>query len=452
MVAGRGGDDRQPRRQVPERDRRRPARPSSSTRRRASSSSGVVSSDARRRARRRHTAAEGGGTQAEAGASAAGATARRPTSPTPSSGSTRRRQAALDRRLHGEGHVVLIDFWTYTCINCIRTLPYVEAWYSRVPPRRARRRRRPLARVPVREGRRQRRRRDRAERHHLPGRPGQRLRHLERVRQPVLAGQVPDRRATGRSATSTSARATTTQTEAAIRSLLAEAGAGRLGGRAAAERASAPTRRCATPETYLGAARAAAVRQRPARPAARTTGRYAARARCRRTSSPTAARWDDRRRGGDRRDGASARARLPARGASSWSSARPGSRARCRCCSTASRSRPADAGDDVHGGVGDGHAPAPLPAGRPARGSGTTSLDAALRARDRGLRVHLRLVRAWRALRARGCRRARAAGAARAPPRRPAAAPGSCGRRSGARRIGTASGSAVASSVRRSQP
>ena len=24
--------------------------------------------------------------------------------------------------------MVLIDFWTYTCINCIRTLPYVEAW------------------------------------------------------------------------------------------------------------------------------------------------------------------------------------------------------------------------------------------------------------------------------------------------------------------------------------
>jgi cytochrome c biogenesis protein CcdA/thiol-disulfide isomerase/thioredoxin len=27
-----------------------------------------------------------------------------------------------------QGHVVLIDFWTYTCINCIRTLPYVKAW------------------------------------------------------------------------------------------------------------------------------------------------------------------------------------------------------------------------------------------------------------------------------------------------------------------------------------
>jgi cytochrome c biogenesis protein CcdA/thiol-disulfide isomerase/thioredoxin len=26
------------------------------------------------------------------------------------------------------GHVVLVDFWTYTCINCIRTLPYLEAW------------------------------------------------------------------------------------------------------------------------------------------------------------------------------------------------------------------------------------------------------------------------------------------------------------------------------------
>ena len=29
------------------------------------------------------------------------------------------------------GRVVLVDFWTYTCINCIRTLPYVEAWYRR---------------------------------------------------------------------------------------------------------------------------------------------------------------------------------------------------------------------------------------------------------------------------------------------------------------------------------
>jgi len=26
------------------------------------------------------------------------------------------------------GHVVLVDFWTYTCINWLRTLPYVRAW------------------------------------------------------------------------------------------------------------------------------------------------------------------------------------------------------------------------------------------------------------------------------------------------------------------------------------
>jgi cytochrome c biogenesis protein CcdA/thiol-disulfide isomerase/thioredoxin len=29
-----------------------------------------------------------------------------------------------------KGKVVLVDFWTYTCINCIRSLPYVEGWYK----------------------------------------------------------------------------------------------------------------------------------------------------------------------------------------------------------------------------------------------------------------------------------------------------------------------------------
>lgn len=28
------------------------------------------------------------------------------------------------------GKVVLVDFWTYTCINCIRTLPYLRAWHE----------------------------------------------------------------------------------------------------------------------------------------------------------------------------------------------------------------------------------------------------------------------------------------------------------------------------------
>lgn len=30
-----------------------------------------------------------------------------------------------------KGKVVLVDFWTYTCINCIRTLPHVTGWYEK---------------------------------------------------------------------------------------------------------------------------------------------------------------------------------------------------------------------------------------------------------------------------------------------------------------------------------
>ncbi len=30
--------------------------------------------------------------------------------------------------LQARNRVVLVDFWTYTCINCIRTLPYLRAW------------------------------------------------------------------------------------------------------------------------------------------------------------------------------------------------------------------------------------------------------------------------------------------------------------------------------------
>src|SRR5262249_33571245 len=29
------------------------------------------------------------------------------------------------------GRVVLVDFWTYSCINCIRTFPYLKAWDER---------------------------------------------------------------------------------------------------------------------------------------------------------------------------------------------------------------------------------------------------------------------------------------------------------------------------------
>ncbi len=29
-----------------------------------------------------------------------------------------------------KGRVVLIDFWTYSCVNCVRTLPYLRAWHE----------------------------------------------------------------------------------------------------------------------------------------------------------------------------------------------------------------------------------------------------------------------------------------------------------------------------------
>jgi thiol-disulfide isomerase/thioredoxin len=33
--------------------------------------------------------------------------------------------------LSARGRVVLIDFWTYTCVNCIRTLPFLRLWDQR---------------------------------------------------------------------------------------------------------------------------------------------------------------------------------------------------------------------------------------------------------------------------------------------------------------------------------
>ncbi|MEI6864041.1 MAG: redoxin family protein [Candidatus Adlerbacteria bacterium] len=37
----------------------------------------------------------------------------------------------LDALINGEHKVVLVDFWTYSCINCMRTIPYLEAWYKK---------------------------------------------------------------------------------------------------------------------------------------------------------------------------------------------------------------------------------------------------------------------------------------------------------------------------------
>ena len=37
--------------------------------------------------------------------------------------------------LTAEGNVVLVDFWTYTCVNCLRTLPFLKEWQEKYSDR-----------------------------------------------------------------------------------------------------------------------------------------------------------------------------------------------------------------------------------------------------------------------------------------------------------------------------
>ena len=38
-------------------------------------------------------------------------------------------ELAIDELIR-EGNIVLVDFWTYTCVNCLRTLPYLRDWWT----------------------------------------------------------------------------------------------------------------------------------------------------------------------------------------------------------------------------------------------------------------------------------------------------------------------------------
>jgi thiol-disulfide isomerase/thioredoxin len=149
---------------------------------------------------------------------------------------------------------VLIDFWTYTCINCVRTLPYLRAWDDRY-------RDRGLTIVGV----------------HTPEfafeKDTANVRDAiarSRLRYPVA--QDNDFRtwnawgnrywpakylidATGQVRYTHFGEGDYEETEQAIRSLLAEAGATALGDTAGPQRGEVPGGQ-ATPETYLGAARA----------------------------------------------------------------------------------------------------------------------------------------------------------------------------------------------------
>ncbi|HXR29433.1 MAG TPA: cytochrome c biogenesis protein CcdA [Solirubrobacteraceae bacterium] len=152
------------------------------------------------------------------------------------------------------GRVVLIDFWTYTCINCIRTLPYLEAWDARY-------RSKGLTIVGV----------------ESPEFPFERdagnvldAIHQFGIHYPVVqdnnlqtwdvwgndawpADYLVDAR--GRVRYVAVGEGDYTRTEAAIRALLARAGAKGLGAGARARGVITPSQ-LTTPETYLGVARA----------------------------------------------------------------------------------------------------------------------------------------------------------------------------------------------------
>ena len=270
-----------------------------------------------------------------------------------------------------KGRVVLVDFWTYTCINCIRTLPYLVAWDKAYrdkgltivgvhsPEFTFERNAANVERALKQNG------------IEYPGRAGQRARDLERVGQPVLAREVPDRREGPRPLRALR-RGRLRQDRG--RDPAAAQGA-RARWRASRRRPTTPTDQ-ATPETYLGAERAEGFvpsRRRSApRPTRRPTAtlpeshfalrRHAGRSR---TRPPTAG------------PGASLRANVTGKDVYLVLSG-PGD---------GRRDRRRQARADGQGHHAEALPPALAPAARHARPA------AALLARRRGLRVHVRVIR-----------------------------------------------------------
>lgn len=155
-----------------------------------------------------------------------------------------------------KGKVVLVDFWTYTCINCLRTLPHLREWWSKYEDKG-------LVIVGV----------------HTPEFPFERSADNVRdalgqnkLRYPVVqdndyatwnayqnqywpAKYLIDAR--GRVRYTHFGEGEYDTTEQAIRSLLAEAGNDELGSGRSAVADETPSGGHQTPETYLGSARAA---------------------------------------------------------------------------------------------------------------------------------------------------------------------------------------------------
>ena len=118
VIAARRDRARLPRRRSPRELRARATRRSCRTSRGARRPPARAREGARRRRRRSPPC------QTVTAASPTTASPRRSTRT--ATGSTRSRSRSPKLR----GKVVLIDFWTYSCINCLRTLPHLKAWYA----------------------------------------------------------------------------------------------------------------------------------------------------------------------------------------------------------------------------------------------------------------------------------------------------------------------------------
>ena len=151
---------------------------------------------------------------------------------------------------------MVIDFWTYSCINCLRTLPYVRAWYEKYrdqglvvigvhAPEFAFEKDIDNVQRAVKDLR-----------VDYPGRDRQRLCDLARVRQPSTGPRITSSMRKGRIRHHHFGEGEYAESERVIQQLLAEAGAAVPTDLVApnAEGAAMPSDQLAvlSPETYVG--------------------------------------------------------------------------------------------------------------------------------------------------------------------------------------------------------
>ena len=296
---------------------------------------------------------------------------RRPTSPTRSEWFNTDGKPLTIAELTGEGQVVLIDFWTYTCINCIRTLPYLEAWDAEyrddgltivgvhAPEFPFERDAGNVA--------------DAIDRQRDPTTRSSRTTSSApgRLRQPVLAGQVPDRRRGPGPLRPLRRGRLRGDRGGDPQRCCAEAGDGDARRRRPGQRRDAPTRGCARPRPTSAPRAPQGWVERPVSP-----GSQRLRAPDARLARPQPVRL--RRRlgrsatSGDRRATAPASRCASRRRASSWCWARPRTAATCEVLLDGKPIPDAWRRRGRQRRRRDDRPPAPLPAGRPARGRATT--------------------------------------------------------------------------------